>query len=724
MFDLMKRYRAPILWFCVLSLGGLGAWATLSESMRDSGTRKGDMGTFQVPGGTPVTVDAENFYSTFQSMTRSQRGLQDVASSIQVQFEDDHQVLWCFFVLRALAKEAGVIATDGAIIAAENEALAMRPGSQPLDVELYRKRVAESSREMSRDLAAIRTFRLLSDRSRPSATYEQMFERFKQDYEALRARYAWFAVAPSDVKVDPANAEDRAALAKFLAEDATLKATNRIPDRVDAEVLYVRTADLDDAALDKVWTEKYAALVAEAKLTVTDEQAKARYNGFPEFYTKFAEAAAKARKAASRPGDTRPTETQPADNPTEFDLVKERVKKEFLLAKLAEIVHAAWKAGGDPKTLSEKYGFRLAKAKGLDSLKIQQHPDFPSSNAALQIFQQLREAKLKPPGLLDAVFSDAYACKGAVEEPGSNVAVWNITSFTAEHDPTLDDEGVLTKVLEAWRSKKSSEQSLSQADAFRKAVDERVTSMTKARAEELDKARLAAVASRITAKGLSREKPADGVAILEIENEEKKKQDDALDAAKAAVEAECFDAVAKELNATVRDTGWVRRSNGGRDSRFTAEDKVDADEKAARFWRKSTRLTALGELKVGRVGAVQSESLWSVAAVPILDKRREPTVDEMWATSKATLDQIKSRVAPQTPGNQAFTWENLKNKAWVDLNAPESDKDIDARKETARKEADRKAERERKQKAADDARAAKFVRDAMNDRPVAPGEGW
>ncbi len=723
MFDFMKRYQAPILWFCVLSLGGLGAWATLSESLRGPGAREGDMGTFQVPGGTPITVDAENFYGTYQSMNRTSRGLQDIANSIQVQFEDDHQVLWCYFVLRALAKEAGVITTDGAIIAAENESAAMRPGSQTIDINLYRKRVADSAREMQRDLTAIRTFRMLSDRARPSATYEQIFDRFKQDYEALRARYAWFSVAPADVKVDPANADDRAALVKFLAEDATLKATNRVPDRVDAEILYVRTADLDDAALEKVWTEKYAALVTEAGLTVTDEQVKARYNGFPEFYTKFAEAAAKARKAASRPASN-PAETQPADNPTEFDLVKSRVSKEYLLAKLAEKVHAAWKAGGDPKALAEKYGFRLATAKGLDSLKIQQHPDFPSSNAALQIFQQLRESKLTPPNLLDAVFSDAYACKGAVEEPGSNVAVWRVTSFTAERDPTLDDEGVLTKVLEAWRNKKSSELSQSRADEFRKAFDERVNSMTKAKADDLEKARLATIDARIKEKGLSRDKPADGIAILEIENEEKKKQDDALDAAKAAVEAECFDAVAKEKSVAIRDTGWVRRSNGGRDSRFAAEDKIDDEEKAARFWRKTTRLTSLAELKIGRVGAVQSESAWSVAAVPILDKRREPTVDEMWSSSKATLDQIKSRVAPQTPGNQAFTWENLKNKAWVDLNAPESDKDIDARKETARKEADRKAERERKQKVAEDARTVKLVRDAMSDRPVAPGEGW
>jgi len=121
---------------------------------------------------------------------------------------------------------------------------------------------------------------------------------------------------------------------------------------------------------------------------------------------------------------------------------------------------------------------------------------------------------------------------------------------------------------------------------------------------------------------------------------------------------------------------------------------------------------------------LQLETAWGSSAVPLLQARRAATVDEMWAASKTNIDQIKQRVAPTTPGSAVFTWENLKNKAWVDLNAPDSDKDIEARKETARKEAERKADREKKQKAADDARAAKLVRDAMNDRPVGPVEGW
>ena len=715
MFDFMKRYQAPILWFCVISLGGLGAWATLSDSMRGSSGPTGDMGTFKLPSGEAVTVSVEGYYTAAQELDRNLRSKQQVANQIQVQYEDDPQVVWSYLVLKSLAKEAGVIATDGAIVASINEARAAQPGADPVDVNLY-KRSPETVRELYRDLTAIRTFRTLSDRARPSATYEQVFERFKQDYESLRAKYAWFNISKDDVKVDPANAEDRTTLAKYLADDATIKAANRVPDRIDGQVMYVRTADMDDAALEKAWKDTYAALVAGAGLTVTDEQAKNRYNAFPESYAKFAEAAAKARQTT--------TDSKPADNPTEFDLVKERVKKEYLLAKLAEKAFAEWKGGGDGKAIADKYGFRLADVKNLDSIKIQQHPDFPSSNAALQVFQQIREGKLTPPAVLDAVFSDAYACKGAVEEPGSNVAVWKVTAFNAEREPTLDDEGVLTKVVDAWKAKKAGEMAQTKAEAFRKAVDDRVAEKLKSKLEDLEKGRVAAIENRIKEKNLSRDKASDGVAILEIENEEKKKQEEASEAAKASVEAEAFASVAKEQNVDVRDTGWLRRSNGGRDARFTADDKLDADEKAARFWRKTSRLNALAELKEGRIGMLQLETAWGASAVPLLEARRAATVDEMWAASKTNIDQIKQRVAPTTPGSAVFTWENLKNKAWVDLNAPDSDKDIEARKETARKEAERKADREKKQKAADDARAAKLVRDAMNDRPVGPGEGW
>jgi hypothetical protein len=211
--------------------------------------------------------------------------------------------------------------------------------------------------------------------------------------------------------------------------------------------------------------------------------------------------------------------------------------------------------------------------------------------------------------------------------------------------------------------------------------------------------------------------------ILEIENAEKKKKDELVDAERANVEPNVYQGICAERFLTIRDTGWMPKTSN-RNATFAPNDKLTSAEKAEEFFRKPARRTALAALKVGRMGNVEAEPAWACAAVPLHTARREPTPEDLYKLSKSQLDQLREQVSPRVSTQQQWNYENLKRPEWFNLNVPTLDKSIAERREAEQKRAEQKRVQDEAKKKKARTRAEKVAQDALQSRPLFSGEDW
>ncbi len=728
MFDLMQKWRMPILWLCVILMGGFGVWWIIADLFKSNSgpDANREIGTFKVPGGDVVSLTQGQFHTELMELATTFRigdPAQFASGRLRAQVSDELEMGWAYFILKSLADAAQIPITDKALVEQQNKMMKrMDPTSKEFTIDDYR-RVPSLQRTFSRDLTAIGHVRALIDEAQPEATWDKLYERFKTQYEEVQGKFVFFDTQKAEIALDPkAKPEDRATLEKWFAENAPIRQQKMVSEQVDADVLYVRYRDVSNEDFAKDFEAKWKKGVDEFKLTVTDEKLRERFDTFRHMYETPLKLALEKHQAETR---KQGTTSQPADNPTEFELMKERLRQEYLVSLLSEKVYAAVTRKENPMALqaaADQYGFRLATVTKADAVKIQQHPDFPNVNVAPAMFGQLREKTLVPPAFFNNE-SSTFACKGSIEDPGSNVAIWHVTAYSPSREPTLDDPGVLDFAVDEYKKKKRQDSAKDLADAFKKDLDSRVSDAVKSKETELDAAMKADVEKQIKDKGLSRDKADDGPKILDIENAAKAARDKSLNEEKAKHEQRVFMELATERKLKVYDTGWMRKS-GARNATFAANERFGTEEKAAQYFRKTQRTMALGALEKGRVGGVEAEPVWYAAAVPLLVDKREPSPEDLYMLGKQQLDTLKNQVVPRQATTSTWTYENFKKKDWFDLNSPDVETAIKKREEYKRKTEEATKLKDERKKKDNNVRAQKIVEEAFRSRPLKSGEDW
>jgi hypothetical protein len=727
MFDIVNKYRTPVMWVCVVLMCGFGAFYLLSDLFQ--GDRRGEeveIAKFTVPGGGEVSLTNRMFTEAatgarYLGLLEPRNGEKTppLARELNLATEDGVEALYAFMILSNAAKANGFETTDSALVAELNESMrrGSRPGEAPqeMKVEDFRKRFPLEVRTFWRDLQSAKRFRatLLPIEE---TTYAKLFEKFKTDYEELRADYVFFDGSALEVKLDPrGTAEDRAALEKWFAEDAQrgVRAGKQIPEQGDFEVLYVRFRDVDAAKFDAEFVEKWAPQALAAGITISDADVEKRFNAFRDAYEATLAAARAREKAESRPAAA-----------TDLDAVKERIRRELTIIKLAESAYQQLTRPEAAPTFEQlkALGYQASTVNKLDAVGVAAQADFGSAAAQGAIFGGFAAGTLKKGDLLNYA-EEGYAAKGPIDDPAGSVSIWRVLDRRESREPVLDDVGVLDYALEKYLEKKRQDESKKMADDFKKAIDDQVGALVKEKEAKLDEDMKKAIDEEIAKQSLSREKVEDRPKIVAIENQQRIKRNEALDALKAAEEAAVFKKVATEKGLAIRDTGWMRRTVT-RQAQFRPDDaKLPTDEKAERFFRKQTRLTVLAGLKKGRVSAVEAEPLWSAAAVMVLTDRREPKAEDLWRLGENQLAQLKRSVSPAQP--PSWNYDALKDPKWFALNAPELDRAREAEVKRKATEDETNRKRQERMRAAAMRKAETSV-EAMRDptSPIKSGDDW
>jgi hypothetical protein len=727
----MERVKMPALWICVIIMGGFGVLSLFGDLFKSAGQEIVEIGTFEVPGGDKVTLTNLDFYTKSQEVVPrlhhlyGGRGRADDAQiasqALRVQARDEEELAWSWLMLSEAARSAGIAVTDDVIVNATKKA-----GGQEITLRDYQRRTPEEDRALRRDLIAIDRFRDAVDKAQPEATWDKIYERFKTTFEDLHGSFVLFDHQKTDVPLDPKNnPEDRKKLEAWLAENPAVRGQRRIPEELDAKVLYARFKDEPTEALQKQYDERWAPLVKELGLDVTDEKLRQRFDVFRSAWEVPLQAALQKyeKSLESRP------DSRSIDRPSEFDLVKDRLRIEYLATRLAEKAFEEVTRAENPLSFEDamsKYGLKLTEVSHLDSLRIQQHPDFASPRAAMSMLQGLREKTLKP-GDVYAYRGDASLASGPVEEPGSSVAIWKLTGYHPEREATLDDKlndkDVMDFFVEEYRKKKRQDLAKEDAETFRKAVEDRVNAAVAPKAAELEAEMNATVDRLLAEQKLDRAKPEDKPRILEIENAERLKKDEKLDAERAKIEPNMFQAVAAERFMTVHDTGWIPKTTT-RNATFAASDTISTAEKAEQFFRKAARRLALAATRPGRMGPVETEPNWYAAAVPLLVEKREPKPEDLYKLSKSQLESLKNQVVPRVQTTQFWNYENFKRPEWFNLNVPRIEQGLEERRKADQKRAEQKRLQDEKKAKQAKARAEKYAQDALAVRPLYSGEDW
>lgn len=732
MFDLVNKYRTPVMWLCVVLMCGFGAWFLIAELFEPGANPEREVGKFTIPGGKEVVVTDRMVYEASLAPQRlgylraSERQAEQgdktplLARELGIKTEDELEALWAFIVLREGAKAAGIETTDASFVDAWNSDVrrAAATGQQaPAELKLdeYQSRFREEVREFFRDLASAKRYRSLLNPPEET-TYAKLFERFKTDFEQIEADFVFFDGAAKEIKFDPrGTAEDRAELEKWWSEEAQkgIRAAKQIQEQGDFEVLYARFQDLADDAFNAQFETVWGVKAAEAGLVVTDADVEARFNAFREAYKGAVDAGVRAAAAASRP------------TPSDLDAAKERVRRELLVVKLAELAYKqATLPIGAPsfEQLRDLYGFKVGTATKLDAPAVSTQPDFGSSAAQSSIFAGFAAGTLKKGDILNYA-EEGFGAKGPVDDPARSVSVWRVLDRRDAREPTLEDPGILDYAVEKYVDKKRQDAAKAEADAFRKALEDMVVAAIKDRAEALDKEMTAAVDAEIAKQGLSREKTEDRPKVLQIENAERVKRNEKLDVIKGEEEPAAFKKIAADQGLTVRSTGRIKRAVP-RAAQFKAEDaKLPTEEKAVRFFRKAQRMAAVAALKKGRVSQVEAEPTWAAAAVILLVDRHVPEPSEMWSLSEAQMQQLRRAVNPaQAP---EWNYEALKSPAWFKLNVPSLDSAVEERAKQKAVQEESKRKQAEREKARLQKKAATVV-DGYRDptSPVKSGDDW
>ena len=374
-----------------------------------------------------------------------------------------------------------------------------------------------------------------------------------------------------------------------------------------------------------------------------------------------------------------------------------------------------------------KYGLKLTEVKHLDSMHIQQHPDFPTPRGAEPMLRGLREKSLKP-GDFYNYKGDSLVATGALEEPGGAVAIWKLTGYHADREATLDDPGMLEHFTDEYKKKKRQDLAKEEAEAFRKAVEDKVNAAGRREGEGARDAAMTLEIDKQIARSEARPRRSaeDKPKILEIENAEKKKKDDRGRRREGPGRAEHVPGrLPSRSSSRVRDTGWIAKTST-RNATFAPNDKLTSGEKAEQFFRKPQRRTALAAHEGRPHGRRRDRAELVRRGRPAPD--RAPRADpggSLQAEQERSSTTLKSQVNPRSQTQTVLELRELQAARVVQPERAHHREVHRGRSARPTRSAPRRsASQDEQKKKTTKARAEKFAQDAMQSRPLFTGEDW
>lgn len=431
----MEKYRMPILFICLLIMGGFGVWSMVAGLFSGPAAEDQMAGSFRLPGGEVVTLTERDLYQLVRAYApaiRTAQGGEDRRTLAERAFER--------YVSLRTAAAMGIRVSDAELSNFMRESgwsQIARNAEGRYDERQYRLTIARMGYDSIADFEATLRETLIISKLRQSLdaaeepTLEAMYERYRKDHR--RHKVAWVGFDPDAHKVDLdlSKEEDQKTLAAWY-DDASIAAVSQFRERLrretgpraDVQVIYARFNDLTTEELRRRYDETWKALAEKEGLRADEgviANLKDRWTAFRETGYAHLEGAVKAAV------ETAPS---PGDLPTEFDLVKERLVQEALCIRLME---AAWREVArdkDPLTLAAaagKYGFGHKRLEGAGHDAITNFDAAPGGDQARWLLNPAHG--VVDGGVLAGEEMPAemrIAGKGPVDQAGLQTSVWRL----------------------------------------------------------------------------------------------------------------------------------------------------------------------------------------------------------------------------------------------------------------------------------------------------------
>jgi hypothetical protein len=677
MFETMHKYRVWILGFLFVGLFGWGAWQAVTVLFTGGGGENPVMGRFRLPGSNEdVEVTLAEYRNVGQALESDLRmsggigGLGRILGLGEPEGEREN-IHWMFFPLREAARRAGIPVPDAQIESFHR----FRTGTPP-ERPVY---ISEERRQYLRDLYATIEFKDLFTKDPGGVRFSAAFENFKREAEEVRGRV--LIVDAGEGLEHTLDFEDPAAvnrLVEWFEANKGRFADKRVPEQVDLEVAYVRMADLDVpgfAAACEAWEEALAGIEA------TDDECLARWNAHRDAYGGLLRREADRLRAAQEEENRRareegrePRNLTAADQPSEYERLREHLRREIRLGKLLARLIDEVKGGSRMADVAARWKLPLTSLEKMDRQKLQTQPEVGNARA-MQMIWASAVAKLPPSGSFTLGSIVEYESTNAhlflpriFDEPGQFLAVYRVIDHRKDRDPELKE--IRDAVYAQWRKAQAAE------GASRKVRELRDAAM--ARARELESVRpvvaaaeaesAEAVAKEIAERSLSREREEHQAEIAAIEARHAAARDRKIQDAVKPHLAEALAAVAAEQGLTLQAVPWTRRSRAA--TGMVYGDDIAPDEKLNRFLRSPMVIFTMANLAPGEVSEpLDADPQTGFACLVMLDEKRVPDPGDLagWPEKLAQL----APAGTARPSPLDWTFAAMKSEDWFHLRVPE-----------------------------------------------------
>ncbi len=676
MFDKLNKHRVWIMCLLLVGLFGWGAWSAVQSLFGGNEIPNPEIGRFRVPG------ESQDFVVTAMDHSMTGRnldnyfarmgGIRGAAQFLGIQDTSPTDTVYSYIAMREAARKSGAPVN-------------------PVDVEnFYRSQNGippERKFQMPDDARGFLTdfFRTMAfagevNSEKVGPLYKDAFERFKSEQEEFRGRVALFEPKPhTEFAI---NLEDPAEMNKLVAWFDSNKwrfSDKKVKEQVDLEVIYVRQSGMNVAEFAtkcEPWKETLAGF------PVTDEEAQARWNNHRESYTGLLKLEADALKKAQDEENARakeenrePKNLSPADQPSEFERLKDHLKREMAAGKLLAKIIDDIGAGAVMKDLASKYSLPIALIEKIDREKLQTQPEVGNVRAMQMIWGSAVQ-KLPPAGTFKLGSVVTYESTNAAQflpkifdEPGQFLAIYRLLDHRKERDSELRE--IRDVVVERWQKAQAGEELTARMKKFREDASLKVqtgVAEVKAKAETAKSERDQAVAKKLEELKLSRDNAEHKDQITGIESQEDFLMKQKVREAEAAHIGAGVAELCAEQNIPIVPVPWLKKSQTG--AQIAYPDTLTPEERRNRFMRSSAVIYQLAALKPGQANEpIGADSLSGPGAIVILDEKRGPAPADFVAWP-AKMKELAAIPAPRGPRASPFSFNNLTNAGWFGLSAP------------------------------------------------------
>ena len=703
-FELMHRYRMPILLTCLLTLFGFGVWAALADWF-GLGARAGEdrnkvVASYEL-GGKKYDVTMAEFYGAV-----GDRGIADMEKSAPV-------------ILASIIRQKMVELVDAFVSPQEaKDALTdqiVDPLKERNDGKFdqaqyaqyvnigYRMTVQDYERELQRSMGEVKVAREI-DRAADDMTTAKIFEQYKKQFPKLKLKGVFFSSAVYETaaklateKVDGKDvltAEAKTKLEEWWKklDDGKKRTFAKGGPLLSADAIGFRFSGRTDAEFDQEFNrENVVSKTSLAKLT--------------EAYAPTNDDLTKLKMRFTRYRDAYGV-TADADVEKLFEEHKNRLIQEWKVLKLLKKIHddiaAALAAKTEPnlKELADKSNLAFFSVVNMKLDELVKHPDYPG-------FWANQLSMLNAGDLLTIpapVTPDSHAFETAiVDEVGKHGSIWRLTG--KDPNPPV----VLIDVMDEAKKRYEEDEAKALRDAAFKAFEDKMDAWLNEKVKTVADAAKAEAQTAIAeeTKGLDPEK--DKAKIEAIKTQKDAEANVKISTEKAKFRSEAFEEACKDpaVATLVVEEGFFKPQSAMLES-IVDKDAGSLEQKARSSLRRDFRTlqdNAFTDtyVETGTVSAaVESPTYPGLKGMAKLVEKKAATIQDMFANPREMQQaeyQVlnKSRQAMQQGGG-GWTLESLKK--YMKLECAWIDEQIDKEKKAAREseEAAQRDEAERQKR--------------------------